>query len=143
MEYGPVDVLVLAFGKPKFEGAVLGELHKAVADGVIRVLDAMILIKQADGSVIGVDIEDLSDDEKARLGFIETGTRGLFDAEDSAVLAEGLVDGSAVVALAIENRWAVGLANALLEAGVETAISARIPAPIINAQLAAIAAIPE
>ena len=101
------------------------------------------LIKQDDGSVIGVDLEELSDEEKARLGFIETGTRGLFDAEDSAVLAEGLVPGSAIVALAIEHRWAVGLVNALMDAGVETAFGTRVPAVVVNERLAAIAAAAE
>ena len=140
MEYGPVDVLVLAIGEPHFDGSILGELHTAVSAGIIRVLDAMVLIKDDDGGVIGVDLEELSDEEKGRLGFIETGTRGLFDAEDSATLAEGLAPGSAVVAMAIENKWAVGLANAVVASGAELALTTRVPVLVVNERLAAIAA---
>jgi hypothetical protein len=140
MEYGPVDVVIIAAGEPKFDGSILSELESAAEKGIIRVLDAMVLIRGLDGDVYGVDLEDLPAEDKAALGFIETGTRGLFDAEDSATLAEGLAPGSAVVALAIEHKWAIGLVNSLWESGAEMAISMRIPAPVISDRLAAIAA---
>ena len=140
MEYGPVDVVVLAIGEPHFDGSILAELEGAVEMGAIRVLDAMVLIKGDDEVVMSLDMEDLPDEEKAKLGFIETGTRGLFDAQDSATLAEGLAPGSAIVALAIENKWAVGLANAIVESGAELALTTRVPVLVVNERLAAIAA---
>jgi len=41
MEYGPVDVVVLASGNPTFDGSILGELERLAGSGTIRVLDAM------------------------------------------------------------------------------------------------------
>ena len=143
MDYGPVDVLVLAIGEPHFDGRVLAELKPVVANGTIRVLDAMVLLMDDDGAVLGVDLEDLPQDQKDALGFIETGTRGLFDAEDSATLREGMVPGSAVIALAIEHRWAIGLTKALYDTGAEVAVNMRIPAPVVSERLAAIAAAAE
>jgi hypothetical protein len=140
MEYGPVDVVVLAIGEPHFDGSILHELEACVASGTIRVLDAMVLIKDDDGGVLGVDLEDLPAEQKAKLGFIETGTRGLFDAEDSATLSEGMTPGSAIVALAIEHTWAIPLAKAVFASGAEMGLTLRIPAPIVNDRLAATAA---
>ncbi len=60
-----------------------------------------------------LDLEDLPADLAAAVGFIETGTRGLFDSEDAETLIEGMVPGSAVVALAIEHTWALALVNAM------------------------------
>jgi hypothetical protein len=140
MEHGPVDVVVVATGSPKFDGSILAELERVAATGVIRVLDAMVLLKADDDTVIGIDLEDLPEAEKALLGFVETGTRGLFDAEDSAMLAEGLAPGSAIIALAIEHSWAVGLINALYDQGAEIAMSTRIPAAVVNERLAAVGA---
>lgn len=140
MEHGPVDVLVLAAGEPKFDGTVLAELERLAAGGTIRVLDAMLLVKEDDSTVVGMDIEDLPEDEKARLGFIETGTRGMFDAEDSAALAEGLVPGSAVLALAIEHAWAATFAKDIRDAGVEIALSFRVPAEDVDAAFARVGA---
>lgn len=132
IKYGPVDVVVLAFGEPQFDGSVLAELERQAASGTIRVLDAMVLFKDETGNQWRMDLEDLPDAEKAKLGFIETGTRGLFDSDDAATLYEGMVPGSAVMALAIEHAWAVALVNALAENGVEVALNFRVPAPIVN-----------
>ncbi len=40
IKHGPVDVLVLAAGEPRFDGNVLEELKRQAASGTIRVLDA-------------------------------------------------------------------------------------------------------
>jgi hypothetical protein len=140
MNHGPVDVLVVATGSPSFDGSILAELERVAATGAIRVLDAMVLVKADDDTVLGLDLEDLPEEEKALLGFVETGTRGLFDAEDAATLAEGLAPGSAIIALAIEHAWAVGLINALYDQGAEIAISTRIPAAIVDERLTALGA---
>lgn len=140
MKYGPVDVLVLASGEPRFDGSVIAELARLASAGVVRVLDALILIMGDDGKAYSLDIEDLPAEEKEALGFIDTGTRGLFDGEDAATFAEGMVPGSAVVALAIENAWAVPLINSIIEAGAEIALHSRIPAPIVEDAIAAAAA---
>ena len=42
---GPVDVVVVAAGSPHFEGRVFAELKRQTAAGTIRVLDAMVLVK--------------------------------------------------------------------------------------------------
>jgi hypothetical protein len=136
VKYGPVDVVVLAFGEPRFEGKILYELEKAVSAGTIRLLDAMILVADENGDAYGIDIEDLPAEDAEALGFIETGTRGLFDTEDAALFAEGMVPGSAVVALAIENAWAVPLMNAFVEAGADIAMTTRIPGPVVDEALA-------
>ena len=43
IKHGPMDVVVLAFGEPRFDGSILSELEKQAAAGTIRVLDAMLL----------------------------------------------------------------------------------------------------
>lgn len=139
MKYGPVDVIELAMGEPRFDGSILAELERLASTGTIRVLDAMVLVMDADGTVLGLDIEDLPAEDAARLGFIDTQTRGLFDAEDAATFAEGMIPGSAIVALAIENAWAVPLMKAFEEAGADIALHTRIPATVIDDALAALA----
>jgi len=136
MELGPVDVVIMGFGEPKFDGSVLEELEKRAGEGTIRVLDAMVIVKGEDGLVVTLDLEDLPPEDTAALGFIETGTRGLFDSDDADMLIEGLVPGSAVMALAIEHTWAIGLRKALEKIGGEVALTFRIPAPIMEDALA-------
>ena len=138
IEHGPVDVLVLAAGEPRFNGSVLAELERQAESGTIKVLDAMILLKDEAGQCWALNIEDLPAEEAKAVGFIETGTRGLFDSEDADTLYEGMVPGSAVVALAIEHTWAVALVNALDQAGVEVALNFRVPAPMVDEAFASL-----
>jgi hypothetical protein len=132
LQHGPVDVIVLAAGEPSFDGRVLAELEKQAASGTIRVLDAMILFKDEAGRRAALNIEDLPAEQREALGFIETGTRGLFDSDDSEIFYEGMVPGSAVLAVAIEHAWAVALVNAIADSGVELAMHFRVPAPIVD-----------
>ncbi len=138
IKHGPVDVVVMAIGAPHFDGSVLAELERQVSTGTIRVLDALILLKDETGRCWSLDLEELPPAQKEALGFIETGTRGLFDSEDSATLYEGMAPGSAVVALAIEHTWAIALANTLEQAGVETAFNFRVPATIMDEAFASL-----
>jgi hypothetical protein len=140
IKHGPVDVVVLAAGEPRFDGGVLAELERQAASGTIRVIDAMILVKEESGIRKSINIEDLPPQESAALGFIDTGTRGLFDSEDAATLWEGMVPGSAVIALAIEHTWALALVNALYQAGVDVALNFRVPAYIVDEAFASVEA---
>jgi len=138
IKHGPVDVIVVATGEPRFDGSIFAELERQTASGTIRVLDAMLLLKDEQGNRSSYDLEDFPPDMKAAVGFIETGTSGLFDSEDAETLYEGMVPGSAVVALAIEHTWAVKLVNALYDAGVEMALNFRVPAPIVDEAFASL-----
>ena len=44
IKHGPVDVVVLAFGEPRFDGSFFMELERQAASATIRVLDAKYLI---------------------------------------------------------------------------------------------------
>lgn len=136
MEHGPVDVFLLAFGEPRFDGSIVSELEKLAGEGIIRVLDVMLVMKNEDGSVVTLDMEDQPAEVKEALGFIETGTRGMFDSGDADLLKEGIVPGSAVMAIAIEHAWAIGLRKALEGVGGEVAMNFRIPGPIVDDALA-------
>ena len=138
IQHGPVDVIVLAAGEPRFDGAVLAELERQAETGTIRVLDAMILLKDVDGGCAVLDLEELPAEQRAAVGFIETGTRGLFDSEDANTLFEGMVPGSAVVALAIEHTWALALVNAMYQAGVDVALNFRVPALVVDEAFASL-----
>ncbi len=138
INHGPVDVVVLAAGEPRFSGNVFAELERQASSGTIKVLDAMVLLKDGEGQSWRLDLEDLPVEEAAKVGFIASETRGLFDSEDAETLMEGMVPGSAVVALAIEHTWALALVNALYQSGVDVALNFRVPAMIVDEAFASI-----
>ena len=138
IQHGPIDVVVLASGEPRMEGKVYKELKRQAAAGIIRVLDAMLLIKDESGTGWRFDSKDLSPEDAAALGISKNLKQSLFDSADAEKLVEGMVPGSAVVALAIEHVWAIELVNALDKAGTELAMTYRVPAPIADEAFALI-----
>lgn len=140
IKHGPVDVIALAYGAPHFDGSILAELERQTASGTIRVLDAMVLLKDQQGDAWIMNIRDLPPEHAGALDFVESETIGLFDDEDADALFEGMVSGSAVVALAIEHTWAIDLANAMIDTGAEIALNFRVPAPIVDEAFASLAA---
>jgi hypothetical protein len=140
IKHGPVDVMVMAFGEPRFDGSVLAELEKRSADGTIRVLDLLVMFKDEEGEGLRLNLTDLPPEQAAAIDFIVGETLDLFDAEDEATFLEGMVPGSAVVALAIEHTWAVDLVNAMVDSGFDMAINYRVSVADVEAAFAALEA---
>lgn len=139
IQRGPVDVVAVALGAPRFDGSILAELEKQASKGTIRVLDAMALFRDDEGGCWRLDLEDLPEEDKQSLGFLEDGSPGLFDEDDADTLYEGMVPGSAIIAVAIEHVWAIDLVNTLAENGAEVALNFRVPAPIVDEAYASLA----
>ena len=137
-KHGPVDVMVLAFGEARFDGSALAELERQIAAGTIRVLDLIILLKDEENQCWRIEVSDLTPEQAAAVAFLEAETIGLFDDEDAAMLCEGMVPGSAIVGLAIENTWAVELTNAIHAEGGELAFNARVPATVVDEAFASL-----
>ena len=66
--YGPVDYLVVEFpaGTSNFTGEIAEEIVRLVEAGTIRVIDMIVISKDADGSLDAVEITDADDLGSAR-----------------------------------------------------------------------------
>ena len=135
MKHGPVDIVVLAFGEAHFDYSALEELKKQIAAGTIRVLDLIMLQKDESGVCYRIEVSDLPPEQATAMDLIEAEFGGVFDEDDAAILCEGMVPGSAIVGLVIENTWAVALTNAIHAEGGELAFNFRVPAPIVEEAL--------
>ena len=136
-ELGPVDYLVVEFpaGVSHFTGEMAAELAGLVEAGTIRVLDLLILQKDADGSVEGVEIDDL--DAADELRSLEAEVAEILAAEDVEHLAAAMEPGSVAGVLVYENRWAAPFASAARRAGGQLIAGGRIPIQAIIASLEA------
>jgi uncharacterized membrane protein len=134
---GPVQLLVVGFEQPNFQGEVLAQLQSLKEHEVVRVIDILVVHKDAEGAVTTRQISDLSANEKQELGELVKALIGLGeiaggDAEGAArlwsqeqglseedlvdVLAEIPADTAVAIAL-LEHRWAIPLREAIMAAG--------------------------
>src|SRR6185437_11044208 len=107
MEPGPVDVVVIGYpaGAP-MTGEAIPILLDLVDRGIVRVLDALFVRKEADGTFSGFDLADLDDATAGDLTVFAGATTGMLDDDDVAAAAAELEPGSAAVMIFYENRWA-------------------------------------
>ncbi len=136
-ELGPVDYLVVEFppGVSRFTGEMAAEIGRLVDAKIIRVLDMMVLQKDADGAIEAVEITDLDPEDDLRVA--ETQLAELLAADDVAHLAAAMEPGTVAGVLVWENSWAAPFASAARRAGGQLIASGRIPIQAILASLEA------
>jgi Family of unknown function (DUF6325) len=138
-ELGTVDYVVVEFPRERanFSGEVAAALADLVDRDLVRILDLLLIRKDADGSITGVEVADAGDDELADLREFEAEVAGILSEEDVVSVAEALEPGSVAGVLVWENRWSTPFASAVRRAGGQLAASGRIPVQAILAALEA------
>jgi hypothetical protein len=136
-ELGPVDYVVVEFpaGASNFTGEMAAELRALVDAGIVRVIDVLILTKDADGSVEATELSDVG--ELGELQEIEAQLGELLAADDVEHLAAAMEPGSTAGVLIWENLWAAPFASAARRAGGQLIATGRIPIQAIIASIEA------
>jgi len=143
MAIGPVQLLVLGFENPDFQGGILEELERLRESDTVRVIDALAVYKDADGDVEVAHISNLTKEEAIELGSTIGALLGLgIDGEEGAVagaeagaeaaadngisafsdeeewdVIEEIPNDSAAALILLEHHWAVPLRDAIARAG--------------------------
>jgi uncharacterized membrane protein len=144
MAIGPVQLIVLGFNNPNFHGEIIAELERLRASDTIRVIDSLVVYKDADGELEVEHLSNLSESEAIELGskigaLIGLGIEGEEGAEAGAVagaeevaaaggvhvfteeegwdILEDIPNDSAAALILLEHHWAVPLRDAIARAG--------------------------
>ena len=96
--------------------------------GIIRVLDAMLVKKEEDGSYSGFEAKDLDAGGVGDFMVFEGASSGLLGDDDAATAAEAIEPGSAAAVIVYENSWAGPFAAAVRRNGGVLVDNQRIPA---------------
>ncbi|MGZ4248243.1 MAG: DUF6325 family protein [Solirubrobacteraceae bacterium] len=120
LELGPIDVVVIAYpaGAP-MTGEAIPILLDLVDRGIVRVLDALFVRKEDDGTFAGFDLADLDEETAGDLTAFAGATSGLLDDDDVATAAAEIEPGSAALMIVYENRWAAHFIAAVRRNGGE------------------------
>ena len=142
MAIGPVQLIVLGFSHPDFHGEIIEELERLRETDTVRVIDSLVVYKDAAGELEVEHLSNLTQEEAIELGSkiaaliglrIE-GEEGLvagttlgpeqaaeeginvFGGEEWDVL-EDIPNKSAAALILLEHHWAVPLRDAIARAG--------------------------
>jgi uncharacterized membrane protein len=141
MSFGPVQILVIGFDDPEFTGAIRAELERLREHDVVRLIDLIVVRKDEEGNVERLQQSDLTQDEAMEFGAIvgalvgvgadaEEGAEAgavlgaaamegghVFDNADTWYVDDAIPPGSAAAIALLDHRWAIGLRDAIREAG--------------------------
>ena len=136
-ELGPVDYVVVEFpaGASNFTGEMATELLSLVDSGIIRLIDVLILTKDADGSVEAMELSDVG--ELGELEKLEAELAELLAEDDVEHLAAAMDPGSTAGVLIWENLWAAPFVSAARRSGGQLIANGRIPIQAIIASIEA------
>jgi len=136
IEVGPIDYLVVEWPAGKQPtGEAFPLLVDLVDRGLIRVLDLAFVRKEEDGTIVGLDLNDLDLDGHPQLSVFEGASSGLLGDEDREEAGVVIEPGCSAALLVYENTWAAPFATALRRSGAQLVANGRIP---INAMIAAL-----
>jgi hypothetical protein len=140
MTYGPIDILAIQFpDNTKLLGEGLAELIKLVENGTVRIIDLLVVMKDADGNVAARELQELDPRLIAVLDPLKPTITSLVTMNDVEALGEALAPNSTAGILLYENLWAIKFKEAILKAGAQLIFQERIPQQVIVEELADIA----
>jgi hypothetical protein len=132
---GPIDYLVVEFPGNRMTGEAFPLLVDLVDRGIIRILDLAFIRKDADGSVVAMELSDVDQDGSLDLAVFQGASSGLLGDDDLAEAANALQPNSSAGVLVYENVWAAPFARAMRRAGGQLVASGRIPVQAILSAL--------
>ncbi len=119
---GPVQVLVVGFEQPAFSGEVMAELARLTGEGIVRVVDVLLVTRTEDGTFETLPAPPGSPPGAGDLAAHILG--GTDDVEPSPTaespgwsLAGAVPAGTTAAVALIEHRWAEPLREAIDRAG--------------------------
>lgn len=144
IDIGPVQLVVYGFENPKFGGGIAAELMRLKDEGILRVIDALVVHKNAEGEVRNIQVTDLTEEQAEMFGAVIGGLIG-FGRGGSAGMEAGAIAGAEAVSeqdghvfdpdhemwdvlddippdtaaaiLLLEHRWAIPLRDAIIDEG--------------------------
>lgn len=117
MTIGPLEIALIGFKGNDFRGEIAPELLRLHESGTVRIIDLIFVAKDKEGNVLTTEVEQMDDEYAKRYGKMTVDLRGLLTSEDVELLAEGLPNDSAGLAILFEHAWAVAFKEATQRAG--------------------------
>jgi hypothetical protein len=130
MAVGPVQLIVLGFNHPEFHGEIIAELERLNQSDTVRVIDSLVVYKDADGGLEVEHLSNLTQEQASEIGSTVAALIGLdiegeeaahatevFTDEDAWDVLEDIPNDTAAALVLIEHRWAIPLRDAIERAG--------------------------
>ncbi len=135
MPMGPVEYVVIEFPGSQFRGEILPALKDLVASGTVRIIDLVVIKKEANGDIHWFETDQLGGPESKVFADLEGEVDDLINAEDVQRVAQDLAPNTTAGFLVWENVWATRFADAVRNANGRVIAQERIPYGVIQSAI--------
>lgn len=139
MSTAPTSILAIQFNKEQFRGEILSALVELVRAGTVRVIDAVVVRKDANGKVETLEINQLAATDLHVFDPLDAEVTGLLSNDDINDIATQVENGSAAGLLVLEHIWATKLAQAITAANGTVVMNQLLMPDVVESNLKAIA----
>lgn len=126
MDRGPVEILFLSMSEEVDLGDVVAVLRPSVESGVIKIIDCVLMTKDADGTFRALDLEE-QEGLPNELAGLEIDANDLLSDTDIELFATALEPGQAGLAVVYEEVWAQEAVTRIRSVGAEVELFLRVP----------------
>ncbi len=132
--FGPVDFYLVGLAGDRPAPGTIDALKGLIDSGLVRLLDLIIISRDADGNVSTTELEN----EVESIGVGPLGAAGIAGQEDIDEFAGLVESGSSAVLAVLEMTYQRDLAASVAAAGGTLLGYERVAAPVVNALVDAI-----
>src|SRR5215471_17028899 len=127
MTYGPVDFVALEFKGNQFKGEIFPEILNLVNTGIVRIIDMIVVKKDANGNVTHQEMQETDQNVLAVFDPLKAEINGMIQVEDIEMIGEKLENNTTAAVILFENLWAVNFVKAVENANGRSVMHVRIP----------------
>ena len=131
MTYGPVDFVALEFKGNQFKGEIFPEIMNLVNKEIVRIIDMIVVQKDADGNVTHREMQETGKDVLAVFDPLKAEINGMIQVEDIELIGEKLENNCTAAVILFENLWAIKFVEAVENANGRSVMHVRIPHEVV------------
>lgn len=133
MTLGPLEYLVIEFEGNHLTGEILPELQALHEQGIVRVVDLVLMRKDADGNLTVQELSNLSEEEAKPYGPLAGEILNVLSPEDIEEAASSVPNNCAAAVALLEHTWAERLREKILKAHGTFLSEGLVPASEVEA----------
>jgi len=126
MTYGPIDLLALEFKGNQFKGEIMPALVELVSKEIVRVIDLVIVQKDAEGKVMVREMQQFDPSFVSLFDPLKVQVSGMIQTVDIEHIGEKLENNTTAAIMLFESLWVIKFREAVLNANGRVVLQERL-----------------
>lgn len=135
MSVASIEYAVIAFPGSHFKGEIIPALQELVDSGIVRLLDLVLVKRDADGDIESVEVSALPPEQAAPFAGLDHKVTGLLNEDDIIKIGASLEPEMTAAIVVWENLWSSRFAEAVMNADGVLLANVKVPAPVVKEAL--------